>query len=586
MAESLRRVYGRLLKGAALLSIMVLAGCASQVNFRPLLSEADSPQAGEGVVVARVINASAYPLPFNQLTLTPSNFNESEEVKLERLGARFPYEGGTTVFSAPIAAGDYALSSIRAFHTAGQGWYSRFVNADVAFGRFTVTEGGVTDLGTLIYYPKPQEDRYVDVLLRLPETAGGGVLDNFFPFYQYSKAMLATWDDDGRDDERYALYASIAQNPIEYAQTLMGDDGTLYFLGKLGIILARASDGEWSLDGVDTNLDLTSIDVSAAGDILLGGAEGRLFFKPAGGDWVDYSFAPEHYVERVQITDDRYVDVVTRTYDQVNLYRSTLQSPSEWVLQDFYTTKTGWDSLKLEVEEEQKSTRKSAPKRIVGVSFLETENSHFIEISTAGASSELLFSNSTEHTFAFSPGNMHVSTIDEEPAYDNILSAGVAKLAVKMPGFWSWTGKPSYFVKAPGGNYEEIVTYITMCNGEYTTSETCEVNGVQKKVTKKSFSFMSVPWFGTETEGLAVVNFSNYDFWSGKSSSETKILGTSDGGKRWFETNKALPTKYCHRFIGQIEDRLLVSCEGLSTDFYESTDFGETWVHVRQQENF
>ena len=60
-----------------------------------------------------------------------------------------------------MKAGSYSLHSIRAFHTRGDFWYERWAGADAQFGTFDVKPGQVTDLGTIIYYPKPEKDKYI-----------------------------------------------------------------------------------------------------------------------------------------------------------------------------------------------------------------------------------------------------------------------------------------------------------------------------------------------------------------------------------------------------------------------------------------
>jgi hypothetical protein len=143
-----------------ILTLLLLGGCANQVNMLPSLQKTTNIADDQGVVVARIINASNYRFPFNQLTVNPENVNESTTIKPERLVAIKQSVGGSTVFSAPIKAGHYSLSSIRAFHVVGDYSYSRFVSADAQMGTFEVKPGVVTDLGTLIYYPKVQEDKY------------------------------------------------------------------------------------------------------------------------------------------------------------------------------------------------------------------------------------------------------------------------------------------------------------------------------------------------------------------------------------------------------------------------------------------
>ena len=82
------------------------------------------------------------------------------------------------------------------------------------------------------------------------------------------------------------------------------------------------------------------------------------------------------------------------------------------------------------------------------------------------------------------------------------------------------------------------------------------------------------------------VSFSDYNFWSGKRSNEIKIVKTNDAGKTWRITDLELPSEFCTRLISKVKDSLLLSCNGTSSDFYESSDFGKSWQHVREHESF
>ena len=67
---------------------------------------------------------------------------------------------------------------------------------------------------------------------------------------------------------------------------------------------------------------------------------------------------------------------------------------------------------------------------------------------------------------------------------------------------------------------------------------------------------------------------------------EIKIVKTNDAGKTWRITDLELPSEFCTRLISKVKDSLLLSCNGTSSDFYESSDFGKSWQHVREHESF
>lgn len=155
---------------------LLLTGCATDTNLLATLDTKTVLMPDQGIVVVRIVNATDYPLPMNQVTIAPDNLNESDKVKFDRLSALDVDLDGSTVFASPTKAGTYALSSIRAYHFRGDYYYSHFAATDAKFGTFQIKAGQVTDLGTIIYYHKPQEDKYLQMLVRAPETSTGEVL--------------------------------------------------------------------------------------------------------------------------------------------------------------------------------------------------------------------------------------------------------------------------------------------------------------------------------------------------------------------------------------------------------------------------
>lgn len=576
--------------------VLLLTGCAGQVNMRPTLTPETQLSASEGLVVARIINASAYPLPFNYLTVTPENLNENSKVKPERLSS-LPYPSDTTtVFASPLKQGSYALSSIMAFHMRGDYWYSRGAGADAKFGTFDVKPGQVTDLGTIVYYPKPQEDRYMDTLLRVPEPTLGEVLEHYFPFYNFDPALTTTWNEDGTEDERQNLFVSIAQNPVTYRERYEAPDGTLHFLSSLGVIMTRSPQGEWSLDAVDTNLPLNSIAQNANGDVLVGGSGGKVFFKASGDDWQDISLSSHHQnIMHVSFTEGM-PEVISATETQVSVYRA--QDPSElsWSTLNTFSTLNGWlhaikppvksddPSVQDIMREQSKNRKKPRAKRIVSLGVETFNEQHFVSVTVQPMSADPAFRYGDTETFNFDPKTWVVDTGVEAPDIDITLTAGAVKLGVEQAGFWSWDGMPTYSIYQPGSDtWTEISTKIKTCGGVPVTSEGCEAG---KKVGKDSFRLGAIPWFATENEGIVFASFSDYDFWSGERSSETLILKTQDGGKTWTDTGFELPKDFCSTVIPEVKDLLLVACKGATGDFYQSADMGQTWEHVRQHENF
>lgn len=583
-----------------LIVLFILGGCSSGVNMLPTLSEKNMPKENQGVVVVRVINASAYPLPFNQVTITPKNLNESKKIKPSRLQALTIATTGSTVFSSPVPRGSYSLDSIRSFHIQGEFWYSRWAPADAQFGTFEVEAGKVTDLGTIIYYPKPEEDKYLNTILRQPSPEKAEVLSTYFPFYPLTGEQVLTWTEDEYQEERDSLYVSIAQNPVTFNTKYLAPDNTLYLIGKLGVILKRTTDKEWHLDAVDTNLDLSAIYENEQGNLIVGGDEGAVFIKSSDDEWHNISTDKSHHIEEVYFNRNGDIEIITREETKVHILSKPFADfNAPWSTLATYSSTEEWRDSHGEMQaisvpdEKKKSTKakkKKRPKRIVSVTTNRDEPVNTITIKQQSMSQNMAFGSGDTESYAFNPETWEISEYESDSNISKTFDAGAVKLGVEFAGFWSFTGKPTYYKKDMNSDtWDEIVTSIKSCETDYKRSgKICfsPDKKKQKKLKSDNFTFTSIPWFTSNTQGIAIASFSDYDFWSGKRSNEVKIIRTEDGGKSWKKTDFELPNEFCTNLISEVKDSLLLSCRGVSADFYESVDQGETWQHVREHENF
>ena len=180
------------------------------------------------------------------------------------------------------------------------------------------------------------------------------------------------------------------------------------------------------------------------------------------------------------------------------------------------------------------------------------------------------------------------SAVEEETAISRSFPAGSLTMGVKYAGFWSWSGQPSYLIQdANTQTWREITTRIPSCKEGYELKgKNCYLDKKIEKAKHEDFSFISIPWFSDEKNGIAIVSFSDYNFWSGNRTREVKIISTNDSGNSWVKTDFELPNKFCGSLVTEVKDRLILSCAGYSSDFYESVDNGKTWQLVREQENF
>ena len=574
--------------------LLLLGGCASQVNMLPTLNEETVLQPQQGVVVAKVINASSYPLPFNQLTINPKNLNESDQVKSPRLTALTNNYRGSTVFAAPVNAGDYALSSIRAFHSHGDFWYSRFVTTNAKFGTFRVNPGQVTDLGTIIYYPKSQGDKYINLLLRQPSPAPASTLYESFPFYQFDLDSVRSWEEDEYEQERNSNYVSAARNPVTYNDQYLGPDGSLYFVGKLGVIIKRSPDGEWSLDAVDTNIDLYTIAANSRGDLVVAGDEGKVFIKH-NGEWQNASISHKARVHHVRFEDDNTIDLISSEQHLLKVLRSENLANPQWDHLTTFRSGRGWfdatGQLTYDTDPKKSDSKKIAyPRPVYSVDLKRVDNRTELFVRTNYHTSSPMFNNGKLESFVVHTANWDILGEGNRNEYSSIVNAGATKLAVKEAGFWSWDGKPDYLkLDQDSGQWEEISTAIRSCpEGAHQVASHCELPGSSQhyKLTVDRFTFASTPWFKSNDEVLAVGLFQEKSAETGKKETKPRLIQSLNGGKVWAKTGHPLPAGFCGTLIPDVKDRLLLTCKGGSTDFYESLDNGASWQHVREHENF
>ena len=597
------RPFGYHLKRFILLPVislfLLVNGCATNTDMLATLDSKTVLTPDQGIVVVRVINATDYPLPMNQVTIAPDNLNESENIKFQRLSDLDLDLDDSTVFASPVKAGNYAMSSIRSLHFRGEIYYEHYAFAGATFGTFKVAPGKVTDLGTVIYYHKPQQDKYLKTLIRVPESGTGEVLQKYFPFYNFSESDMLGWTDDGRNDDRETTYLTVAQNPTVFEDAYKAPDGSLYFLGKLGVIVIRTPDGEWVFDAVDTNLNLNTIAQNENGDLITGGEEGKLFWKPKGSPWQDISLGHDVSVTNLSFHENSYVDMITKSDSLLTISRAEVAPQLNWQEFNRYTSRDGWKLTNVVQAADSNKDKKSSvydkkkEKPLYEISRIELhelDGTHYINVSTISSYANRVFTKGDREKFAYYPDSWKVYVPEKLPEVTTMISAGTNKLGVTEAGFWSWTGRPTVSrYDSATSTWQEISTSMRMCpDGTATTKKTCDpIEGSEKtKSSEEDFNLISIPVFSSELEALTIVNFQNTDFWTGKRSNDFRVLKTIDGGKTWQDTNNKPPNEYCAKLVTEVSDRLLVTCSGATGDFYESYDEGKTWKNVRQQMNF
>ncbi len=572
------------------LLILFVTGCAAPGVYMVQSLQSDTPvEPQQGYLVARVVNTSGAPMPFNFLTIAPENLNESEVVKPIRLESMEKVGGTTSIFLSAVDAGRYSIANIRSYYyNANYAYpYDRWVEGKIDMGTFRIEPGQVTDLGTIIYYPKPQEDIYVNTLVRSPSAGNEDLITAFVPWFGYGDKALLSWDEDDYEDDRMATYTSVVQNPVAYNDEYKTPNDDMVFVGKLGTFLKRSVDSEWELDAVDTDSDLQAIAQNKNGDVLIGGDHGSLFYRPKDGEWQQQTIDPTYAVEVIQFYDERTVDIILKAAEKVVIKRGRLnQTEFEWETLGSFVPYYGW----LTPEDEPyavgdyplKSKYNHQIVRSVYVEERQGQNHLFLTVERGQDYS--LFNQTSHFKFTYDPATWVMENSSGfESGIDYILNAGAISLGIKKPSFWSWDGKANYFrFDESSGEWVKIATTIRNCPEQGREVTMCDDNGEMVRRVQP-FNFVSAPVFSDEMNGIAVIK---HEIRSIKGKISPKIAVTEDGGKTWQRTQRKLPNEYCLKTVPEVQDVLLIACHGVSSDFYQSTDGGETWEHAREHEHF
>lgn len=551
----------------------------------------------KGLVTAKVVNAGPYPLPFNQLTITPDNVNESKEIKSVRLESSESLATGTTFFASEVKSGTYALSSIRSFYSRGDYWYSKFAVSDAQMGTFDVKPGQVTDLGTLIYYPKPDGDLYKDVLMRLPtyQNVLGATLAQHFPFFKFQNEQVLSWHEDELDEERNALYSSIVQNPLLFGKRFKGPSGDLHFLSKLGVFLTLAPTGEFLIDAVDTNDELTTVAEDRYGSIAIADSTGNLFYKKVNDEWqkLEVQLAPR--IHDLKFAKSGELEIISSQLTDLYVQTLNLDTMQLTTLNTFNHNKS-WQHINYSRKKAQKDSgnpykKAKAPdmRKLTNVYTYEERGVNYITIRGITLGSELAFGGGNTLTFSYDPGTWSINSEAVDKDIDLILPAGTKNLGIEYAGFWSWNGQPTYYLIDNKENRELETIAFGCMSGQLTPKYRCSSG--RKNLKKKSIGLTTIPVFINDKVAYTVGRISAseqvlLEAFNIEDDEQPQILKTVDGGKHWIVTGHITPKKYCTNLVPEVDDKLLIYCNGASGDFYESIDEGKTWQQVREQVNF
>ncbi|GAA6146460.1 hypothetical protein [Thalassolituus maritimus] len=574
-----------------ILFVVSVTGCASQVRFVNSVDDETTLKENEGLVTLKIINGGLADVPFNEIDILPENLNESKNIKPITLKPFASDFNGISAFAAAVPSGRYSIASIYALHFGYQQYYRNGVFLDSSYGTFTVKPGAVTDLGTLVYYPRSEGDKYVKTIIRKPGERDLGLIETYVPGFVIGSDALLGWDEDGKDEEYFEEYIFAAQNPVAFKRYSVDPNGNIYFLGRLGYIVIRESNGEWTEDALDTDLAMTAIAFSDSGGVVIGGVEGTVFYK-YNGAWMDISLGGLHTVEEIFFTGDSNIDVITRNQSAASIHRYDLNSVSKgWVQLDAYSYRSGW--LSDPKKETKKGKLPPEPRRVTGVRTWEFNGTHYFTVYSLPKSQSPIFMDSQSENYEYDPSTWSLIEPEDDPKISSVRYAGSTMLGIKESNFWQ--GESYYRYSAQESDWIQLGTVGYECSdGSLGKKRKCVEQsdltdgGVKSYSARKRFmEFVSVPKFFNEMEGIAVMSYwTRYPENEEDDGRRVKLVETHDGGQTWFTSTASLPKKYCTTLIPEYRGGLLISCNGNSGDFYESLDKGITWNHVRKHSSF
>lgn len=576
-----------LLKGVLFSGLVfLLGGCvAPQVNFSPTVGGAVAPE-NTGVVLVRVINGGNVALPLNYITFAPDNMNESEEIKAERLTRLDETLANDAIFAAYVPAGNYSVSSLRSYHVMGEFWYSRWVSTDVSLGTFTISPGQVTDLGTLVYYPKVMEDRYIDTVVRVPDSELRPFYTKLKPHTVLPADGLNGWTEDDLEGDRHTQFASMVQNPVVFSSQYVSEDNTLYMAAKLGVLLSRNQAGEWHLEAIDTESEINAMASNQSGDLVVAGDYGTVFIKNAEGTWRDVSIGHDGSVQDVLFYGEHEVDLVVRRNLELVILRGNITEQSvEWKKMTSYVTRTGWYNSAGNLYLYGKYAQHQSIRRIARAYTQKVDGVNYIFVaSQKGLGGGNYITRSQTETFEFDQATWRVKDSKGfRSSVDVVLPAGETYLGIDKPGTFSFRLEDKYLrYDEEEKRWVKMATKTDNCPGAHISVQTCTVGEVDNVRRYQEFDYVSVPVF---LDSKHAVVFASY-LPRAEKERKVELFETWDGGVSWAKTGRKAPSEYCAKMIPEVKDVLLVSCAGISSDMYESHDLGETWQHVREHESF
>jgi hypothetical protein len=326
----------------------LIAGCMpSKVLLVPDAETYTVVPAGQGVVAFQLIDTDSG-IPLEYLTIAPKDVNEADENKFIQIEVLKVSDGGAHTYVGVVPAGQYSINQFMGTMVQGQLIFRRTVPSDPSFGTFAVQPGMMTNLGTALYYAKPNGPLYEHVLVRHGDFGEAAELvRRDFSELSGSIANIDSpirWDEDGYADERFNQYLNVVQNPLSLGRwQLLGEE--LVVLSQAGAMLRASSSGEWAQDFVETDFPLLMIDRNAGGEELVCAEGAYLFHKSsADAEWQALQLPENANLIAARIDDGGNIHIVDRKQTALTVYERPAGEQSSWSATMVYRQKSAWVS--------------------------------------------------------------------------------------------------------------------------------------------------------------------------------------------------------------------------------------------------
>lgn len=237
---------------------------------------ADLKDTSSGVILVQIADTTPVGaiFPANHITLAPIDVNESDESKYLKLAAAEAEGDSTQLFYSVVPANEYSISSISSLYSLRDGYFTQLYPANLELGTFVIEPGKVTDLGVLAVYVRRSGDDYNWKTIRAP-TGGRAAkaLQSSVPHLSSKIENLSnplTWKPDGNDRDRGSDYVNAVNRQTVFSEPYIDEQtGVMKFPSRLGVMAVRDLNGEWRIDAIPADVEITRITMVDKTDVVL-----------------------------------------------------------------------------------------------------------------------------------------------------------------------------------------------------------------------------------------------------------------------------------------------------------------------------